>query len=195
MSVGTICGPRGCLPLIAPDSVCLALRGMAWRGVAWRGVAWRGVAVRNRADLPWGGCAAPCCRGNVYTGHWKNNVRHGQGTMQWHDRREIYTGEWKDGVQVRFEFVNGRGLTACMASSAKQFAPVPAPVFARDRRSHIHRMAWVSTFGTKSGWLAPRCVTAIYLGIIVHIEYLSPSPSPAYAVVLYCAFAHSHLCR
>ena len=31
-----------------------------------------------------------------YTGEWKDNKRHGQGTMTWADG-STYTGEWQDG--------------------------------------------------------------------------------------------------
>nr|XP_020471526.1 radial spoke head 10 homolog B2 isoform X3 [Monopterus albus] len=35
--------------------------------------------------------------GNVYSGEWKNNRKHGEGTMRW--RTQQYVGKWVDGVQ------------------------------------------------------------------------------------------------
>jgi hypothetical protein len=37
--------------------------------------------------------------GNVYEGEWRDDQRHGQGTMTWRSQGETYTGEWHNGVQ------------------------------------------------------------------------------------------------
>uniref|UniRef100_A0A3B3VJ32 MORN repeat containing 3 n=1 Tax=Poecilia latipinna TaxID=48699 RepID=A0A3B3VJ32_9TELE len=39
--------------------------------------------------------------GNTYTGEWKNNLRHGEGTMNWTKLGQQYVGSWKDGVTCR----------------------------------------------------------------------------------------------
>ncbi|XP_041830133.1 radial spoke head 10 homolog B isoform X2 [Melanotaenia boesemani] len=41
--------------------------------------------------------------GNIYSGEWRNNMRHGEGTMRWLKEGQQYVGGWKDGVQ------HGRG--------------------------------------------------------------------------------------
>ena len=41
--------------------------------------------------------------GNVYEGHWVNNIRQGEGTMRWYDLGQEYTGQWQNGLQ------NGQG--------------------------------------------------------------------------------------
>ena len=33
--------------------------------------------------------------GDVYQGEFYENVRHGNGIMQWKSKNEIYKGEWK----------------------------------------------------------------------------------------------------
>lgn len=38
--------------------------------------------------------------GNIYSGEWRNNLRHGEGTMRWMNLRQQYVGMWQDGVQV-----------------------------------------------------------------------------------------------
>uniref|UniRef100_A0A665WMT7 Radial spoke head component 1 n=1 Tax=Echeneis naucrates TaxID=173247 RepID=A0A665WMT7_ECHNA len=38
--------------------------------------------------------------GNIYSGEWKNNLRHGEGTMKWLKQGQEYVGMWQDGVQV-----------------------------------------------------------------------------------------------
>lgn len=35
--------------------------------------------------------------GNVYTGEWRYNLKHGAGEMIWKDRGESYDGEWSHG--------------------------------------------------------------------------------------------------
>ncbi|KAM3592760.1 uncharacterized protein V6R79_024628 [Siganus canaliculatus] len=37
--------------------------------------------------------------GNIYSGGWKNNLRHGVGTMKWFERDQLYVGMWENGVQ------------------------------------------------------------------------------------------------
>jgi hypothetical protein len=41
--------------------------------------------------------------GNTYEGQWLENLRHGEGLMDWIDRREQYQGTWFKGLQ------NGHG--------------------------------------------------------------------------------------
>ena len=41
----------------------------------------------------------------MYSGQWKDECRHGIGTMYWRDRGEQYTGQWVDGIQVTIETV------------------------------------------------------------------------------------------
>ena len=38
--------------------------------------------------------------GNLYEGQWKNNQRHGEGTMKWLHLKQEYSGTWYYGVQV-----------------------------------------------------------------------------------------------
>jgi len=38
--------------------------------------------------------------GNVYEGQWRNNVRHGEGTMRWVQLDQQYSGQWLNGIQV-----------------------------------------------------------------------------------------------
>lgn len=38
--------------------------------------------------------------GDTYEGQWKNNVRHGEGTMKWIQLGQQYSGQWLNGVQV-----------------------------------------------------------------------------------------------
>lgn len=38
--------------------------------------------------------------GNIYSGEWRNNLRHGEGTMRWMNLRQQYVGMWQNGVQV-----------------------------------------------------------------------------------------------
>lgn len=38
--------------------------------------------------------------GNIYSGEWRNNLRHGEGTMRWMNLRQQYVGLWQNGVQV-----------------------------------------------------------------------------------------------
>lgn len=49
------------------------------------------------------GHLCPCSypSGNIYSGQWKNNLRHGEGTMRWLNVGQQYVGKWKKGVQVR----------------------------------------------------------------------------------------------
>lgn len=38
--------------------------------------------------------------GNLYSGEWRNNLRHGEGTMRWIHLHQQYVGMWQNGVQV-----------------------------------------------------------------------------------------------
>lgn len=38
--------------------------------------------------------------GNIYSGEWKNSLRHGEGTMRWLKLGEEYVGMWQEGIQV-----------------------------------------------------------------------------------------------
>ena len=42
--------------------------------------------------------------GNLYSGEWKNNTRHGEGAMRWRRMGQQYVGKWQDGVQVDTPF-------------------------------------------------------------------------------------------
>lgn len=45
----------------------------------------------------------------VYTGHWKDDIQHGQGSLKLCSG-DMYTGEWADGLphgQGRIEYANG----------------------------------------------------------------------------------------
>nr|XP_019938537.1 PREDICTED: radial spoke head 10 homolog B2 [Paralichthys olivaceus] len=46
--------------------------------------------------------------GNIYSGEWRNNLRHGEGTMRWLQLGQEYAGMWQDGVQ------HGRGTHVWM---------------------------------------------------------------------------------
>uniref|UniRef100_A0A3B3D5Z0 MORN repeat containing 3 n=1 Tax=Oryzias melastigma TaxID=30732 RepID=A0A3B3D5Z0_ORYME len=39
--------------------------------------------------------------GNTYSGEWKCNSRHGEGTMKWLKLGQQYVGSWHEGLQVR----------------------------------------------------------------------------------------------
>lgn len=39
--------------------------------------------------------------GNTYSGEWKCNARHGEGTMKWLKLGQQYVGNWCEGLQVR----------------------------------------------------------------------------------------------
>ena len=43
-------------------------------------------------------CSYPS--GNLYEGEWRDNGRHGEGTMKWLTLGEQYVGTWSNGVQV-----------------------------------------------------------------------------------------------
>uniref|UniRef100_A0A3Q3EZ88 MORN repeat containing 3 n=1 Tax=Labrus bergylta TaxID=56723 RepID=A0A3Q3EZ88_9LABR len=46
--------------------------------------------------------------GNIYSGEWKNNLRHGEGKMRWTQLGEEYVGMWQNGIQGKFTYKDGR---------------------------------------------------------------------------------------
>lgn len=48
----------------------------------------------------WHLCPDSYPSGNLYSGEWHNNLRHGEGTMRWLNLGQQYVGMWQNGVQV-----------------------------------------------------------------------------------------------
>ena len=51
--------------------------------------------------------------GDVYIGTFKNNLRHGYGTYNYHATREIYEGEWQ------FDLWHGKGTYSVITGEVK----------------------------------------------------------------------------
>merc|ERR1712185_162886 len=61
--------------------------------------------------------------GNTYTGEWVNDMKCGNGLMEWKDRGETYDGDWLDGkphgfgVQIWLEERDARTTVSAQMSN------------------------------------------------------------------------------
>ncbi|TSO05419.1 MORN repeat-containing protein 3 [Bagarius yarrelli] len=85
--------------------------------------------------------------GDLYTGEWKDHLRHGTGTQVWRRARLMYEGEWNQDAR------HGFGILYKLQPSTKQYVKVYSGFWVNGEKEGVGTYFYSSTARYEGDWL------------------------------------------